>query len=404
MRIDASLARVARFSFCGLGRELAAACAAPLLAFVRWFKRPEHRPSIAPPLFRTIEVEPDLHPGQYPLIAARLRWTTHHEPTPICALLDLRARPVQLELFQYLATTWRVAAGQVPRLGVLLDYEPWALLRIDAERSLRPLAALGVQVHVFYAQQEQDAAGWFADGVVRHRDLRGLITWLRWEWRRHPPADWSRVLDATVLLVQSVAEYDEVPDLIGELVDLALSFEGATAAEHALRHARSALHWTGTAPSAARCRALRSIATTQLRLGDPRVAILYLGVAIRDAIMIGDQIEEIRALTELACHHVRANNLPRAENQLRRAYHLLPVDAPAALRATVHRNLADARNQQGLNDEETEHHAAAALRLDDEDSDLALRDYALLVRIRASRGNDFAEPVAEAAEGDNHDC
>jgi hypothetical protein len=280
----------------------------------------------------------------------------------------------------------------------LLDYEPWALLRIDAERLLRPLAARGVQVHVFYAQQEQDAAGWFADGVVRHRDLRGLITWLRREWRRHPPADWSRVLDATVLLVQSAAEYEEVPDLIGELVDLALSFEGATAAEHAHRHARSALHWTGTAPSAARCRALRSIATTQLRLADPRVAVMYLDVAIRDAIVIGDRIEEVRALTELAGHHVRANNLARAENHLRRAYDLLPPDAPADLRAMIHRGLADARNQQGQNDQETEHHATAALQLDDEGSDLAGRDDALLKRIQASRGY---QPAAAAAERDS---
>jgi tetratricopeptide (TPR) repeat protein len=407
MRIDAPLARaarIARFSFGGvyaLGHEIVALCAVPLLALARWLRRPRRRPSIAPPLFLTIEVEPDLHEGQYPLITAQLQSTAHDEPTPSSKLLDLRARAVTLELFAYLTATWQATSDDVPRLAVLLDYEPWALLRIDVERLLRPLADRGMRVHVFYAQQEQDAARWFADGVVRHSNLRGLIAWLRLEWRRHPPSSWSKILDATSLLMQACAEYEDVSDLIIELVDIAFSFEGAAAADHANRHARAAVRWAGTTPSAARCRALRSLALTQLRLADPRAALLYLDTAVRDAIVIGDRVEEVRALVELAGHSLRSNNLPRAENQLRRAHDLLPPDAPDALRATVHRRLADVRNQQGLNDEETEHHATAALKLDHEGSDLALHDYALIGRVQASRQRRIRRPIAEAADRDN---
>lgn len=396
MRIGARLARVVLHDVLELGLELVSLL--PLVLVLRWLRCPRRRSLVAAPRFRRIDVEPDLHQGQYPLIAARCQSIADQEPAPSGALLDLRARPVQAKLFEYLAATWRATPGDVPRLGVLLDYEPWALLRIDVERLLRPLDAQGVQVHVFYAQQEQDAVSWFEDGVVRHSELRGLIAWIRREWQRQAPADWSRVLDATAVLMQSVAEYEAVPDLIIELVDIALSFEGATAAEQGHRHARAALHWTGTVPSAARCRALRSLAMTQLRLPDPRVAVLYLDAAFRDAIIIGDRAEQIRALAELAGCALRGNNLARAENHFRTACDLSTPDVPADLRARVHRGLADARNQQGLNDEETEHHAATALQLDDEDSDLAGHDDALLKRVQASRDDQSATAAAEVAE------
>jgi hypothetical protein len=397
MRIGAQLARVARNILRGvrqLGLELGSPV--PLMLVLGWLRRPRRRTQVAPPLFRRIEVEPDFHEGHYPLIVARLRSTAHNEPTASGTLLDLRARVVQLDLFEYLATTWQAAPGDVPRLGVVLDYELWALLRIGAERLLRPVADR--HVHVFYAQQEQEIPEWFAHGKILHSNLRGVIAWLRQEWQQQPPAYWSKVLDATTLLIQSEAAYDEVPDLIVELVDIALSFEDAAAADHASRYARAALHWAGTVPSPARCRALRSLAMTQLRIGDARAALLYLNTAIRDALMIGDRVEEVRALTELAGYSVRDNNLARAENQLRRAYELLTPEAPAALRATVCRGLADVRNQQGLNDDETERHAVAALLLDDEDSDLADQDYALLARIWENGDDRSTAEAAEAAD------
>jgi hypothetical protein len=132
---------------------------------------------------------------------------------------------------------------------------------------------------------------------------------------------------------------------------------------------------------------------------------VYLDAAIRDAIVIGVRVEEASALCELAAHALHSHNLVRAENQLRRAYELLsPEDAAtAALRATVHRHLAEARHQQGLNDEETEFHAAAALKLDDQDARLALRDYALLERIRASRGRRSTSLAATATVAESDD-
>lgn len=388
MRVDAPLARVVRVSLRGvqaLGLEIGPMFAAPLVALLRWLWRPWPRPQVSPPLFRVIEVEPDFDIDTYSWVSTELQARSHGDPAPSNKLLDLRGRSVTLELFRYLAASWRAAPCDVARLGILLDYEPWALLRTAAERALRPLTDRGLLVHVFYSMQEEDLPRWFAHGEVRHSRLPDVIAWLRLDWQRQPSPSWSKVLDATTVLVQSAAECDEVPALLVALADIALSFQNNAAAEQASKHARAALHWAGTTPSTTRCRALRCFAIAQLRIGDTRNALVYLDAAIRDALLVGDRIEEASTLAELGGHFLRSKNLARAERQLRRAYVLLSVDAPATLRARIHHDLAETLHQHGLNNDEAEHHAAAALAIHDKGAQGAAECASLLDRIRARR-------------------
>jgi tetratricopeptide (TPR) repeat protein len=302
-------------------------------------------------------------------------------------LLDLRAaRALKIGLFDRLASDWRAPRGTVPRLGIVLGFEQWTVLRHVAARRLRPLADRGVQVEMFYPQQSDSLPGWFAGGDIRHDRLRDVIAWLRTDWR--PGAIWPTVLSRTESLVQAHAEIDAVPEMLLELAAIARSFSGAEGAEQAAQHARAALSWVGDQPSRARCRALRAVAASILPLGQTEAGLALLETAITTAAVLRDPIEEASALAEIGFHALRRGHVARAEARFRTALELLPPEGPSYLRATLHHDLALALHTQRKDAEEAERHATAALGLRwDRGSQLASQDLALIALISARRAS-----------------
>ena len=333
----------------------------------------------APGDFDCVEVEPDFDERIYPLVFRALQLG------PRSKLLDLRlVKQVKMDLFERLADAWCVAPGTVPRLAIVLGYESWVVFRHVAARRLRPLVDKRVEVEMLYAQQIDSVPAWFKDGHARHDQLRAVIDWLRTQWR--PTAIWPMVLGTTAVLVQASGATDEVPELLLELVGLALAFEDPEGVEQAIKHARAAVHWVGEAPSVARCRALRALATATFRQGDTEVALALLDTAIASAIMIGDRVEEATAIAEIGFHALRNGHFARAEDRFRCALALLSADDLPYLRATLHHHLALALHKQHKDADEAEYHATTALALRwDRSSRRASEDGALLARIRARR-------------------
>jgi tetratricopeptide (TPR) repeat protein len=326
-----------------------------------------------------VEVQPEFGPGLYPEVCALLQLG------PRSKLLDLRrANTVTLDLFEGLASAWKAPPGTVRRLGVLLGYEAWAVLRHVAARRLKPISDNGVAVELFYEQQIDSLPSWFSHGQVHHDQHRAVLEWLRTKWRA--TASWPSVLSATATLVQASAPTQEVPELLLEIAAIALSFEGPEAAEQAAGHARTVFPWIGDKPSAARCRALRLLATATMAKGDVENGLAHLETAITTAMVIKDPVEEASALHQSGSHAFRGQHFARAEDRFRRALAVLSNTAPPFLVATLHHDLAAALEAQGKHDEEAEHHASAALELRwDKDSHLARDDRALLARVRARR-------------------
>lgn len=300
-------------------------------------------------------------------------------------LLDLRAaRVIKIGLFDRLAGDWQAPRGAVPRLGVMLGFEQWTVLRNVAARRLRPLADHGVAVEILYPQQSESLPGWFAGGDVRHDRLGEVIAWLRTGWR--PGPIWPTVLGRAASLVQTHAEVDAVPEMLLELAAIARSFAGAEGAEQAAQHARAALSWVGDQPSRARCRALRAVAAATFALGQTEAGLALLETAITTAAVLRDPIEEASAVAEIGFHALRRGHIARAEARFRAALALLSTDGPAYLRATLHHDLALALHTQRKNAEEAERHATAALGLRwDRGSQLAGEDRALIALIGAQR-------------------
>jgi tetratricopeptide (TPR) repeat protein len=287
-------------------------------------------------------------------------------------------------LFERLATAWRAPRDTVPRLGILLDYERWTVLRNVAARRLQPLVDQGVAVEMFYAQQVDTLPGWFAGGEVRHDHLRDVIHWLRTQWC--PGPIWPTVLSRTSSLVQAFARVDAAPDMLLDLAAIARSFGGTEGSEQAAKHARTALLWVGAQPSRVRCRALRTLAVAMLAQGQREAALALLDTAIKTAAVLQDPIEEASALSEIGIHEFQCGHHARSEARFRAALTLLPGDGPAYLRATLHHALALALVEQGKDAEQAEYHASTALGLRwDRGSQLASEDIALIARIRAQR-------------------
>jgi hypothetical protein len=302
-------------------------------------------------------------------------------------LLDLRAaRGIKLGLFDGLARDWRAPRGTVLRLGILLGFEQWAVLRNVAARRLRALADHGIAIEIFYAQQVGNLQAWFAGGGVRHDRLRYVIAWLRTDWC--PGPIWPAVLSRTGSLIQAHAERDEVPEMLLELAVIARSLPGTEGAEQAAEHAGAALACIGDQPSRARCRALRTVAAATLALGHTAAGLALLETAIATAVVLRDPIEEGSARAEMGFHALRRGHAPRAEVRFRTALALVASEGPAHLRATLHHDLALALHMQRKDADQAERHAITALGLrPDPGSQLARKDRALIALIRARRAS-----------------
>jgi hypothetical protein len=343
--------------------------------------RDPHRLSsrLALPDVDCLDADPELTERHYPTVCALLQLGPHSK------LLDLRAaKVVKLELFEQLAAAWKAPAGTVPRLGIVLGYEHWAVLRNVAARKLKPILDEGVAVEWFYAQQIDSVPSWFSHGDVQHDQIRTVLAWLRMRWRA--TASWPTVLGTTAMLVHAHAPDEDVPQLLLEICAIALSFGGKEAAEQAAGYARAALVWVGEAPSVPRCRALRLLATATVTKGEAEAGLALLSTAITTAMVVQDPIEEASALHQIGAHALGGKHFARAEVLFRRALALVSdTDAPD-LRATLHHDLAIALDAQDMRDDDAEHHATAALDLrSDKESRVARDDRALLERIRARR-------------------
>lgn len=328
-----------------------------------------------------VEVEPEFGEPLYATVFERL------QRGPGSKLLDLRSmRVVKVTLFERMASAWQAARGTVPRLGILLDYERWIVLRNVAARRLRPIHDRGVQVEIFYAQQVDSLPGWFARGEVPHDRLREVIDWLRTQWR--PGAIWPMVLIRTASMVKGSADAEAVPEMLLELAAIARSFPGTEGAEQAVHHGRAALAWVGDQPSRVRCRALRTVAAASLAAGKTAAGLVLLESAITTAAVLRDPIEEASALAAIGLHALQCGHHARAEARFRAALALLTDDDPAYLRATLHHDLALTLLEQRKDAEQAEQHATTALGLRrDRRSHLASKDIALITRIRAQRAS-----------------
>jgi len=350
-----------------------------------------------PPEVECIEVPRDFGDPLYAAVFQRLQLG------PRSKVLDLRAaHKLKLDLFGRLASAWRAPPGTVPKLAVVLGYESWAVLHPVAARWLRPLVDQGVRVELFYPQQVDRLAIWFACERVYH-NVPAIVAWLRTEWRgaatvpllatasAKAPADkaiavWPAVLRATAKLVETHAAVEQVPELLLELSALARSFGAAESSDEAIRHVHAALHWIGDAPSAAKCRALRALALLRAARGEADDALQSLDTAVTIATVIGDRVEGASALGEIGLHAMRARQVARAERRFRRAVALLTDEDPPYLRAMLHHQLARALHEQGKDGDEAAQHASAALALRwDPGSRLASDDRALLAAIEAGR-------------------
>jgi hypothetical protein len=119
-----------------------------------------------PGLFSLVTVDAEFHPRLYAATFAAL------QVPRISKLLALtRARVVWPDLFQCLAAAWTAPPRTVPRLGIVLPFERWVMLRDAALASLRPLAPRGVLVEVLYQEQAAgpQIAAWFSRGLLVHK-------------------------------------------------------------------------------------------------------------------------------------------------------------------------------------------------------------------------------------------
>jgi hypothetical protein len=340
-------------------------------------------PAVVPSV-EWVAVGPDFRP---PLLTAMFARLQH---PPGSKVFDLRnATAIEMELFEQLGHAWRAPAGTVPRLGILLRYESWVAYRHVAARKLRTLTDAGVELELFYAQQLGSLAAWFTEGRVYHDHLPEVLEWLRTQWR--PSSTWPLVLSTTEMLIHATA-VDAAPDMLIQLSAIALSFDGAQAAALGAQHARAALAWVGTAPSAARCRALRAVAIATIHQGNPEETLALLDTAHTQAAAIRDQVEQARALAEIGFHALRGGDFAQAEARFRRAIVMVSATDAPYLRAALHHSLADALLQQGKNPSEAERHAALAFSLRwNQESRLAQDDRSLLTRIRAGLPSPLSE-------------
>src|SRR5215813_11030288 len=103
---------------------------------------------------------------------------------------------------RHAAHAWTVGCDVVPRLGILLSFERWVMMRETALAALQPLTARGIRVDVFYAEQASagSLSAWFDRGEVVHH-VRAVIATLVVRW--HPTASWRVVIETLCRLART---------------------------------------------------------------------------------------------------------------------------------------------------------------------------------------------------------
>lgn len=330
----------------------------------------------AAPSFSTIGVAPEFSPRDYGATFAALQ-------APLFSkLLDLV--PVRLlcaDIFEHLADAWIAGPDAMPRLGILLSFERWVMLGSTALTALQPLAARGIRVNVFYAEQASAGhlAAWFAYGQFLH-NVPAVIARLTQEW--HPSESSPVVLDALARLAQADSSTAVLPGLLTQIAALALSCGDA---DRAATYAREALLVMPEAPSATRCRALRELGTALVGQGQTATGLALLDEASVMATQAKTPDVGASALCHAGLYALNHGDYPGAERRFRSAIELLSVDGRRRhLLALAHHNLAVALLHQDHPDAERHVETALALR-PDPDSHLAEQDRLLLAKLSAQR-------------------
>lgn len=327
--------------------------------------------------FSTVRVESTFNPRLYGTVFALLQVPLRYK------LLDLTpATVIVCDLFERLAAAWTAEPGTVPRLGILLSFDRWVLLRENALRALQPIAANGVKIEVFYAEQAEAGRldAWFSHGQLVH-NIPAAIQTLVTRW--HPSANWSTVIETLARLARAHSLAVEVPELLTHLAALALSCGGSV---QAATLATEALHRLPHTPSATRSRALRELGAALLGQGQTETGLALLDEAIAVAAAAQDVTSGATALCQSGMYALNHEDFANAETRFRRAIELLRPARRGDLLAQAHHNLAVALMELGS--DEAEHHAATALALrPDKSSPLAEEDRILLGRMREAREN-----------------
>jgi ATP/maltotriose-dependent transcriptional regulator MalT len=282
----------------------------------------------------------------------------------------------------------------------LLSFERWVLLGNTALTALQALAARGIRVNVFYA--EQASAGylveWFVHGQFVHNVPAAIATLIE-NW--HPSESSPLVLDMLARLARANHSTAEVPRLVTQIAALALSCGDAT---RAATYAREALLYMPETPNASRCEAMRALGTALIGQGQTEKGLDLLDQARTLAAQAKVPDVEASALCHNGLYALNHGDYSDAEQRFRGAIELLSIDCRRRhLLALAHHNLAIALMYQ--RHPGAEHHAEAALALrTDPDSHLAEQDRLLLAKLRERRG-DFAKadrsgdmPAADAGD------
>lgn len=340
------------------------------------------------PRYSVVPVPANFSPGEYAATFAALQVPSSG------AVLDLApALLLCADVFERLAAAWTVSPDVVPRLGIVLSFERWVMLRGAALASLHPLSARGVRFEVFYA--EQASAGyvdeWFVYGRFVH-NVRAVVSTLAARWR--PSPSWPLVIDTLARLARAYTSASELPELLTRIAGLALSCGGAV---EAATLAGEALLYLPESATAARSQALRELGTALLCQEQTAAGLIYLDQAFN----VAAEAEVPDIGPSALCHSglcaLTRGDYPAAERRFRRAIELLspPIRRPHLL-AFAHNNLAVAMMHQGHLDG-AEYHARTALALrPDPQSQQAEEGRSLIAKLCALRAESSAPPSCRA--------
>jgi tetratricopeptide (TPR) repeat protein len=325
--------------------------------------------------FSVVRVDPEFGPGTYATTFAEL------QRMPSAKLLDLTpARRLSADVFDRLGDAWTAPPKTVPRLGVLLSFERWVMMRHSALTSLQQVVQRGVRVNVFYEEQASGGhlGAWFRDGQVFH-NLPAVVATLALRWEPSAMWPWPMVIDTLARLIRSYAGIPQRPALLTDVAGLALSCGGA---EQAARLAREAVYYLPEVPSATRAKALRELGVALMSQGQSAAGLALLDQAIAMSAAVKDPAVGASALCQAGLFALNRGDYPNAERRFRRAIDLLspPIRRPQLL-AQVSHNLAIALMNQGKDGAEFHARTALALRSDPQ-SHLAEQDRLLLSQLR----------------------
>ena len=272
-------------------------------------------------------------------------------------LLDLRAvMVIKPNLLAHIAAAWPWRSD-VPRLGIVLSFDSWAVLQDAASLQLQPFTDRGVAVAIFYSQQAESVPRWFAGEEVPH-DVPAVVAWLTTAWRS--TALWPMILSVAARLVEEFSDIATAPSLLVDLSAIALSF-GKDGSASAREFAEKALCWLGDSRNPARCRAWTALATVSRNDGDTAAALGYLEQAIAVAIRERYWTEAARALAESGVVLLGSGYIAQAERRFRQALVCLSTEADPKLRVLLHDNLLLAVHESSRRDRQAIHAVGAEL-------------------------------------------